>query len=268
VRRLTLVSFHAHPDDEALLTGGTLARAAAEGHRVVLVVATAGEAGLTSTAINSAGTLRARRLDELRVSAAALGVARVECFGFSDSGWKDSATGDPEAFSALNLTEAASPLVDVLREERADVLTTYDPVGGYGHPDHRQVHAAGAAAAHQAGTPRVLEATIDRDLLRRIVRPASFIPGLLSDADARGFAFAYAPRSEITHRVNVRPYLGAKRAAMIAHASQAAADEGTRTLQLLLRLPPWLFARIVGREWFIDRSTTPGTRDDIFAGLL
>src|SRR5690349_16575445 len=81
-----LVSFHAHPDDEALLVSGTLARAAAEGHRVVVVVATAGEAGLTDEAHAADGRLGERRLAELRRSADLLGVARVECLGYADSG--------------------------------------------------------------------------------------------------------------------------------------------------------------------------------------
>ncbi|MDX6281804.1 MAG: hypothetical protein QOH03_2875, partial [Kribbellaceae bacterium] len=84
----TLVSFHAHPDDEALLMGGTLARLAAEGHRVVLAVATDGEAGAASSEYR--GDLAAHRRDELDRSAEALGCARVVRFGFRDSGWSRS----------------------------------------------------------------------------------------------------------------------------------------------------------------------------------
>src|SRR6195952_227274 len=88
-----LVSFHAHPDDEALLTGGSLARAAAEGHRVVLVVATDGEGGLPSA--STASDLGRRRAAELDAAAAALGCARVVRLGLPDSGWRGSARPGP-----------------------------------------------------------------------------------------------------------------------------------------------------------------------------
>src|SRR5205085_2707516 len=106
----TMVSFHAHPDDEALLTGGTLARAAAEGHRVVLVVATAGGAGLTSSAVLAEGQLARRRLAELHRSAEALGCARVECLGYQDSGMADARSGAPDAFAYADHEQAAQRL--------------------------------------------------------------------------------------------------------------------------------------------------------------
>lgn len=260
----TLVSFHAHPDDEVLLTGGTLARAVAEGHRVVLAVATRGEAGLASSELLRDGSLADRRIGELERSAAALGVHRVVCLGYADSGWRDSAVPGP-VFSRLDPTEAAAPLVALLREEHADVLTTYDPSGGYGHPDHVQVHRVGAVAAAAAGTPSVLEATIDRELIRRAVRWASHVPGLLDSVNPADFDTAFAPRTSLTHLVDVRAQLAAKRLAMQAHGSQATTDTGTRTLRLLLRLPPWLFARVAGKEWFVERGRAPGRCDDVFA---
>ena len=82
----TLLAFHAHPDDESLLTAGTMARAAAQGHRVILVVATDGNEGLASSSFVADGRLGQRRLDELRQSARALGASRVEHLGFADSG--------------------------------------------------------------------------------------------------------------------------------------------------------------------------------------
>ncbi len=176
----TCVFFHAHPDDEALFTSGTMARLAAEGHRVVLVVATAGDQGLaapesitsstssTSGTTGTPGTAAPRlgdvRLAELRASAAALGVARVEHLGYADSGLDGRAepTWAP-AFVRADADEAAGRLAALLAEERADLVTTYDPAGGYGHPDHVRVHQVGARAAELAGTPTVLEATVDRD---------------------------------------------------------------------------------------------------------
>ncbi|WP_088317082.1 PIG-L family deacetylase [Kineosporia sp. R_H_3] len=261
-----LVSFHAHPDDEALLTAGTLARAAAEGHRVVLVTATDGEAGLTSPDLAAAGALGTRRRAELAEAAAALGVARVVHLGLPDSGFGDSATGDPGAFSALDPAQAAAPLVEVLREEGAHVLTTYDPSGGYGHPDHKQVHAVGAVAARLAGTPSVLQATVPRDLLVRGARLAR-AARLLDASTLARLGDAYCGRDEITHRVDVSAYTAAKRAALQAHASQAVADGGTRTLRLLLGLPGWLFDRVLRYEWYVDPAGAPGRVDDVFAAV-
>lgn len=274
-RRFTVVSFHAHPDDEALLTAGTLARAAAEGHRVVLVVATAGEAGLADPG-GPGATLGETRRRELAVSAEAIGAARVEVLGYADSGYPASASGsgsDPSAGVAFSLTdpdEVATRLARLLVEERADVLTSYDAAGGYGHPDHIQVHRVAARAAALAGTPVVLEATLDRQALlagvrwlRRLSRvvPLPFLPDLTR---------AYTDRQDLTHRVDVRPFLDSKRRSMRSHASQTTGDEGARTLALLLRLPRPLHGLVLGREWFREVGRTPAARplDDIFASLV
>jgi len=260
----TLVSFHAHPDDEVLLTGGTLARAAAEGHRVVLVLATDGAAGLTSSAVRGDGALGARRVAELERSAAALGCSRVVWLGFADSGWRASAVSG--GFSEVAVDVAAAGLAQVLRAEAADALTVYDVNGGYGHPDHVQVHHVGVRAGELAGTPVVLEATLDRRLLQRAIRVAALLPGVR--VRAADFAHAYSAPERVTHQVDVRAHCGAKRAAMAAHVSQACADSDVRTLALLLRLPGPLFRAVLGREWFTERGLVPGRRrDDVFASL-
>ena len=264
----TLVSFHAHPDDEALLTAGTLARAAAEGHRVVLVVATAGEAGLAASDVRDG--LGQRRAAELAASARALGVARVEWLGYGDSGLDGGGAGAAaQPFALADVDEAAQRLAAILRQERADVLTTYDSAGGYGHPDHVAVHHVGVRAAELADTPVVLEATVDRDLLRRAIRLAGLVYRFPPKFDARRFDTAYVPRSALTHRVDVRRYAPAKRAAMAAHASQASADSGDRTLAAFLRLPRPVFRRVFGHEWFVERGRPPGgpLLDDVFASL-
>jgi LmbE family N-acetylglucosaminyl deacetylase len=267
----TVVSFHAHPDDEALLTSGTLARIAAEGHRVVLVSATAGELGLASSAFGTAETLASHRREELQRSAAAIGAARVEFLGYGDSGLDGRAlpADGREAFARADVEAAAQRLAALLAEEGADVLTSYDASGGYGHPDHVQVHHVGARAAELAGTPVVLEATVDRDLLRRAVRLASKVYRFPPEFDRAAFEHAYAPRRVLTHRVDVRRQADRKRASMAAHASQATADTGDRTLAALLRLPQPLYRRVLGREWFIERGRRPGPRllDDVFTTL-
>jgi LmbE family N-acetylglucosaminyl deacetylase len=272
----TIVSFHAHPDDEALLTAGTLARAAAAGHRVVLVTATAGEVGLAASGFGSGATLAGHRMAELHRSAASIGAARVVLLGYADSGLDGSAVAAPAAdgtpgttFVQADVEQAARQLAELLGEESADVLTSYDRSGGYGHPDHVQVHRVGRRAAELAGTPVLLEATVDRDLLLRALRLVARFYPLPPGFDLTSFERAYTPRSEITHRVDVRRFTGAKRAAMQAHASQATADSGDRTLAALLRLPGPLYRLALGREWFVQPGRTSGDRplDDIFAGL-
>jgi LmbE family N-acetylglucosaminyl deacetylase len=261
----TLVAFHAHPDDEALLTAGTLARAAAEGHRVVLVVATAGEAGLVRGG-RTGPTLASRRRQELERSAAALGCARVDVLGYADSGLHGEAGGDA-AFCRADVEQAAAALAELLVEESADVLTIYDPAGGYGHPDHVQVSRVGARAAQLAGTPSVLEATVDRTALQRVLRLVHRLPGIPADFAPDRFDGAYVAREHLTHAVDVRRFAAAKRAAMAAHVSQAGADEGTRTLAVMLRLPMPLFRLAFGREWYVEHGRQPAQPllDDVFA---
>jgi LmbE family N-acetylglucosaminyl deacetylase len=267
----TVVSFHAHPDDEALLTGGTLARAAAEGHRVVVVVATAGEAGLTGATEDRPAALADQRVAELRRSAAALGCARVEVLGYPDTGYgapRPASASSTPTFAALDPREPARRLADILVEESADVLTVYDANGGYGHPDHVQVHRVGVLAAQLAGTPVVLEATVDRTPLRRVAGVLRWIPGVSGLVPASRFSDAYLPRSELTHRVDVRAHLAAKKASLAAHASQTSGGRGVRTVALLLRLPDPLLRLVLGHEWYRERGRTPGILlDDVFASL-
>jgi LmbE family N-acetylglucosaminyl deacetylase len=256
-RPATLVCFHAHPDDEALLTGGTIARAVAEGHRVVLVVATAGERGLTGTAV---GRLGDQRLRELTASARVLGVARVELLGYADSGSSPRASAG--AFADADLDEAARRLAAVLREEDAAVLTVYDPNGGYGHPDHVQVHRVGYRAAELAGTPVVLEATIDRTWFVRGVRLLRLLGRFMPVPELPDERVAYTAREEITHRVDVSAHLDVKRAALRAHLSQQGG--GARTVALLLALPRPLARVVLGTEWFRERGRAAGRCGDVF----
>lgn len=258
----TLVSLHAHPDDEALLTGGTLARAAAEGHRVVLVVATDGEAGLTAAAA-AAADLAAIRRAELQASACALGVARVVFLGYPDSGMAGSA---PDAFCDQDVAEVAERVAGILREEGAHVLTGYDPAGGYGHPDHVQVHRVARAAAQRAQTPVLLEATVDRTAMVRATAVLRQLSRVLPMPHVPDMTRAFSDRAEITHRVGVRPHLTAKRAALRAHTSQGTG--GPRTVRLLLALPPPWRGWVLGQEWFVEVGRAPGpVLDDIFATL-
>jgi LmbE family N-acetylglucosaminyl deacetylase len=233
----------------------------------VLVVATAGEAGLSGDPDAGPQALAGRRLGELQRSAAALGCARVEVLGYPDSG--SSGRPGPQSFAGIAPQEPAERLAAILREERADVLTTYDENGGYGHPDHVQVHRVGARAARLAGTPVVLEATVDRALLQRVAGLMRWIPGLGGLVPASRFSTAYLPRSELTHRVDVRQHLAAKKASLAAHASQTSGGRGVRTVALLLRLPDVLLRRALGHEWFREsgREHVEVLLDDIFASV-
>lgn len=252
-RAKTLVFVHAHPDDEALLTAGTMARAVAEGQRVVLVVATDGAAGLASADMHEGG-LAARRDAELEESCRALGVHRLVRLGYADSGLhgdEPQRDGGPVPLCAAPLEESSAALAAVLAEESADVLVTYDPNGGYGHPDHVRVHELGVRAAELAGTPRVFEATVPRDAIVRAIRLAGTVYRFPPEFDPTSFERSFTASAEVTHRVDVRRYVDAKRAAMAAHASQATADEGAdRTLAAFLRMPRPLFRRVFGTEYY------------------
>ncbi|WP_131741061.1 PIG-L deacetylase family protein [Actinomadura roseirufa] len=244
----TVVAFHAHPDDEALLTGGTLARAAAEGHRVVLVVATDGVMG----AVPDGGS---PRLAELRASAAALGAARVVHLGYADSGHGALLYPDPPdrvRFVRASTAEAAGRLAAVLREENASLLLGYDANGGYGHRDHVRVHAVARRAAALAGGVRLLEATMPRDAVARLATLIRLL-WIPFPYDREAMARVYSPRSAITHRVDVRLFARQKRAALAAHHSQThGTGRPAGFMQALVRLPVPVFGLLMGREWFSE----------------
>jgi len=248
----TLVFLHAHPDDEALLTAGTMARAAAEGQRVVLVVATDGAAGLASSELTAQG-LADVRAHELEESCRILGVHRLVRLGYGDSGLHGDAeqvADGPVPLCRAPLEESAAAVADVLREEDADILVGYDRNGGYGHPDHVRVHEIGVRAAEMAYTPRVFEATVPRDLLVRGVKAAGKVYRFPPEFDPTTFERSFSAKAEITHRVDVRRFIDAKRASMAAHASQATADDGDRTLAAFLRMPKPLYRKVFGTEWY------------------
>ena len=262
----TLVTFHAHPDDEAIACGGTMARAAAEGHRVVLVVATRGEHGEVDDGFLAPGvSLADHRVTETQDAARVLGVARVAFLGYEDSGM----IGTPEneaatSFWQADVEEAAARLAAILTEESADVLTVYDDHGGYGHPDHIQVHRVGIRAAELAGTRRVYESTVDRDyvLALRAQAVESGEGGFGGGGEEPDLDFDElgSPGPMITTTVDVTGYLDRKRDAMAAHASQIGPES------FFLNMTSEAFAVTWGKEWFIRRDAPEGTAEDWLFG--
>ncbi|HYX44002.1 MAG TPA: PIG-L family deacetylase [Acidimicrobiales bacterium] len=260
----TLVCFHAHPDDEAIGTGGTMAKAAADGHRVVLVVATKGEHGEVPDGYLRPGEpLWERRVAETHAAAEILGVARVEFLGYVDSGMLGTPENDlPESFWQADVEEASRRLAAILEEERAHVLTAYDENGVYGHPDHVRVNRVGLRAGRRAGTPKVYMNTVNRDEARRGMAEAKErgdpLPG---DIDPENFNLGVS-EDRITTRVDVRAFAAVKRRAMAAHGSQISETS------FFLAMPPEMFVAAFGIEWYILDGAPPGTSEsDLFEGL-
>ncbi len=248
----TMVNFHAHPDDEAIATSGTMMKAADEGHRVVLVVATKGEQGeVAPDALSPGETLGERRAAETFDAAEIIGAHRVEFLGYEDSGMAgDEANGNPACFWQADFDEAVERVAGILAEESADVLTVYDDHGGYGHPDHIQVHRVGVEAARRAGVERVFYVTMNRTQIKRQMAEVESFAEAMEEMDAEqverfeGDDFG-TEEADITHAVDVSAYLERKRAAMLAHASQITAESffGTMTDEQ--------FADAFSTEWFV-----------------
>ena len=247
-----LVCVHAHPDDEAIWTGGLLARWTDGGGQAAVVTCTDGEAGAASD--GPAGT----RLAELGRALAILGTAPARLLGYKDSGMP--AAGDPGSFWRADLDEAVGRLVGHLRQLRPDVLVAYDAAGIYGHPDHIQAHRVGLLAAEACGSaalyraagpawrpPRVYLVTVPRSVIQLAGRELADIglpAGLRLGADP---ATLGTPDERLTTTLDVRPWLDRKWAAMRAHASQLGPGSP------LDDLPEPLREALLGTEWYVRR---------------
>src|SRR5437016_8584735 len=204
-RRLLLV--HAHPDDESIGTGATMARYAAEGAEVTLVTCTLGELGeiippsLSYLAEGDGSRLWEYRIGELNAACAELGVSDHRFLGGAGR-WRDSGmmgtegNDDPRCFWRADVDQAADAVLDVIREVRPQVLVTYDANGFYGHPDHIQAHRVAMRAFQHAG---------DYGL-------------------AKFYATAASDSAQVTTEIDASAYLGPKLAAMRAHATQTPVD--------------------------------------------
>jgi LmbE family N-acetylglucosaminyl deacetylase len=261
----TIVFFHAHPDDEAIATGGTMALLSDAGDRVVLVTATRGELGeLPEGGLADGESLAERRTAELAEAGRILGVHRQVFLDYLDSGMAGAPTNDqPGTFTAADVDEAARRLATILDEESADVLVTYDEHGGYGHPDHIQVHRVGMAAARVADTPVVYLSTVDRDFMASLADLAAGVGWSFAGDELDGVDQIGEPASRLTTEVDVTSALDRKRASMRAHGSQITESS------FFLAMPDDLYSTVWGREWYIRvHPTSPHAHDGPFEDAL
>jgi len=245
--RATIVFFHAHPDDEAIFSGGTIARLARDGHRVVVVMATSGGLGRADGAPGSGADVAALRERELADACSLLGVARVVLLHYADSGLTPEASARDHAFSAVDIDDAARRVADVILDEHASALAIYDEGGIYGHPDHLHVHQVGMAAARLADVVTIYEMTVDREYLH-------FVDTHLIDHARESLPHLEhvgLPTVFVSTTVDVRSVLPQKKAAIIAHASQVDASSS------LMMLSYDSFCNVYGYEWFV-RTGPPG----------
>ena len=282
----TLLAVHAHPDDESSKGAGTLARYADEGVRTVVVTCTGGEAGdILNPAMDQPGMLE--RMPELRRQelAKALEILRVSAhywLGYRDSGMPDTDFNrHPEAFANADLDEAAGRLVRILRAERPQVVLTYDETGGYPHPDHIRNHEVSVAAFEAAGDPdRYPEAGPPFQPLK-LYYYASFsrrqLEALHAGALARGVESPFAewlanwdddgdgsPEPKVTTQIDVGPWLGQRRDALIAHATQIDPNGSWFAVpdEVIAEIYPW-------EDYTLARSLVPAAEqeDDLFTGI-
>ena len=268
----TLLLVHAHPDDEAIMTGGVIQKAHAEGHRVVLVTSTRGEVGEIHNMDEAENRpkLGEVRTAELAAATRILGVDRQAFLDYRDSGM--AGTGDnenPDSFHQAPVDQAAERLAAILREERPDVVVTYDPTGTYFHPDHIKAHQATTAALDllkkEGWEPRKFywhafpRSGLQEwaELSRRpdapeMAEPPSFPPNM------------GVPDEEITTVVDVRPYVDGKIAAFRAHLSQNGPEA------FFLSTPKELVDRAFGEEHYVlarGELGAPRPEPDLFAGV-
>lgn len=288
-RRLLLV--HAHPDDETIGTGITMARYAAEGAQVTLVTCTLGEEGeilvpgLAHLAADREDSLGTHRQTELAEAMAALGVRDWRLLGgpgrFRDSGMIGTPANDrAECFWRADLLDAATELVRVIREVRPQVVVTYDDFGGYGHPDHIQAHrvthyavalAASSTFAAELGPAWTVSKLYWTAFPRGVVRAG--IEALRAQGDTSEFAlmdpddlpFA-CDDALITTVIDEPALVPRKEEAMRAHATQISMDDG------FFALSNNLGSQVLAAEYFRLALGTAapgpdGLEHDLFAGV-
>lgn len=276
----TLLVIFAHPDDESFGPGGTLAKYAAEGIAVHLICATRGEAGESDLAdLGACEDLARRREQELRRAADILGLTEVHLLGYYDSGMAGSpANQHPRALVQADPDVLAEQVADLMRRLRPQVVLTFDPFGGYGHPDHIALHRATVAAferlseergAHSARPQKLYFTTFSRATLRWAVRLMPLF-GVDPEAMGRNKDINLRPALEhelpVTTRVDVSATYDVKQQAAACHSSQLSGPGS-----FWGRLPRWLARRWQSTETFY-RAAPPfrqgeGVESDLFTGV-
>ena len=275
---------HAHPDDEAISTGGILALYGKEGIRTVLVTCTDGSAGDGPGGVkpgepgHDPAAVAAMRREELERSCRALGVKHLELLGFTDSGMMGWAQNDaPGSFWSTPVPEAAGKLVNLFEQYQPDVVVTYDANGFYGHPDHIQAHRITMEAIERTGIPNKLYFTAVpkswfADLGKRLTELGIEFPipevnpedaALPAENQASGPEEWGTPDEEVTTVVDVASAVDEKYDSLIAHSSQS--DN-----IFFLRMGREAFGEVMTREAFIrviDKTSAPVPEDDLLAGL-
>ena len=250
-RPLTLMAVHAHPDDEAIGTGGILARYSAEGVRTVLVTCTNGELGDAPGGVkpgepgHDEAVVVPLRRKELEASCEILGVDHLELLGYHDSGMQGWPQNDaPGSFWRTPVADAASRLAALMRAFEPQVVVTYDENGFYGHPDHIQANRVTRAAIEECGIPAKLYYTA---LARSRVRGFGEIlaeAGIERPAEVEENPDFGTPDELITTTIDCSAVAGRKYASLGAHASQS--DN-----IFFLQMGEELFSRVMGSESFV-----------------
>ncbi|MEU7905577.1 PIG-L family deacetylase [Actinoplanes sp. NPDC049118] len=271
---LTLMTVHAHPDDEASSSGGVLARYAAEGITTVLVTCTDGRCGDGPGGVkpgepgHDPAAVAALRRAELEASCAKLKVTHLELLDYADSGMMGWHTNDaPGAFWGAPVAEAADRLAGLIRRYAPDVVVTYDENGFYGHPDHIQAHRITMEAVARTGIPAKVYWSTEPHSGMAAFGDALRESGVDWEED-RIAGDAGAPRiglpdEEISTWVDTRGFGVQKFDALAAHASQG-------ENAMFLRMGRERFTELMGVETFLrvyDRTGAPLPEDDLFAGL-
>ncbi|MET9389747.1 N-acetyl-1-D-myo-inositol-2-amino-2-deoxy-alpha-D-glucopyranoside deacetylase [Streptomyces sp. NPDC006624] len=281
-RRLLLV--HAHPDDESINNGATMARYAAEGAHVTLVTCTLGERGevIPPELAHLAGVALGRhRRGELAEAMALLGVRDVRLLGgagrYSDSGMMGLPDNDdPACFWRADVDEAAAHLAEVILEVRPQVLVTYDDHGGYGHPDHIQAHRVALRAADLAAEsgwriPKVYYNRVPRPVVEEaFARLREELPGTpFAKAAAVDDVPGVVAEERITTVIDGTAHAAAKAAAMRAHATQITVAEPYFMLSNELAQPILTteYYELVRGERGSGEAGSGELETDLFAGI-
>jgi LmbE family N-acetylglucosaminyl deacetylase len=282
---LTLMAIFAHPDDESFGCGGTLGRYGADPDvRVVLVCATLGEAGeISDPSLSTPERLGEVREAELRCACRALGVDALYLLGYRDSGMAGTPQNlDARALTMADFDEAVGKIVALIRQERPDVVVTFDHMGGYGHPDHIAIHylakAAFSAAADPLRYPEQIQAGLEPHAGQKLYYtaiPRRFFFAVAEKMQEMGLELPERylqrldgplglPDGACTTDIHVQEYWDTKQAAVRCHATQLKPDS------IFALLPPETMRELQAWECFELAQSHVGDDKgvrDLFAGL-